>query len=216
MPDTPAMNILHIDSAVTGDASVSHHVTAAIVAGLKDAEPSAKVVYRDLEAQPIPHLDRTSLGTLRPDLAANAPASEQAALSAKVVEDFLAADVVVIGAPMYNFAIPSQLKAWIDRIAVAGKTFSYTAEGPKGLAGGKTVIVASPRGGYYGEGAPTAAFNFVEPYLRAVFGFLGITDVAFIRAEGIAFGPEQRAAALASALDEAGKIGARGANRLAA
>src|ERR1700732_2083466 len=110
------------------------------------------------------------------------------------------ADIVVIGAPMYNFTIPSQLKAWIDRILVGGKTFRYTEAGPQGLAGGKSVIIASSRGGLYAPGMPFAANDFQEPYLRAVFRFIGIEDIEIIRAEGIAFGPEQREAAMQAAL----------------
>jgi FMN-dependent NADH-azoreductase len=122
------------------------------------------------------------------------------------MDEFLAADTVVIGAPMYNFTISTQLKAWIDRIAVRGKTFSYSENGPQGLAGGKRVIIAIARGNLYGPGAPAAAFDFQEPYLRAVFGFIGISDVEFIRAEGIAFSPEHRTAALASAQETAAAL----------
>ena len=109
-------------------------------------------------------------------------------------------DVIVIGAPMYNFSIPSQLKAWIDRIAVAGKTFRYTANGPEGLAGNKRVIVAVSRGGLYSAGMPAAAFEHVESYLRGVFGFLGVTDLEIVVAEGLQIGPEQREKAMQSAL----------------
>jgi FMN-dependent NADH-azoreductase len=117
-----------------------------------------------------------------------------------------AADVVVVGAPMYNFAIPSQLKAWIDRLAVAGKTFRYTANGPQGLAGGKTVIIASSRGGFYGAETPIAFLDHQENYLQGLFGFLGITDVRFIRAEGLALGADQRANAMADARHEIAKL----------
>ena len=113
------------------------------------------------------------------------------------MRQFQAADVLVVGAPMYNFGIPSTLKAWIDRIAVAGKTFRYTADGPEGLAGGKRVIVASGRGGAYGDASPA---DFQEAYLRQVFGFLGIRDIDFVRAEGVALSPEHRAAAIAKAV----------------
>jgi FMN-dependent NADH-azoreductase len=122
------------------------------------------------------------------------------------MDEFLAADTVVIGAPMYNFTISTQLKAWIDRIAVRGKTFSYTENGPQGLAGGKRVIIAVARGNIYSPGAPAAAFDFQEPYLRAVFGFIGISDVEFVRAEGINFSPEHRTAALASAREAAAAL----------
>lgn len=119
--------------------------------------------------------------------------------SAAVLEEFLAADIVVVGAPMYNFTISSQLKAWIDRIAVAGKTFRYTANGPEGLAGDKKVVVVSTRGGFYGSDTPLAAIDHQEPYLRAVFGFFGITNLEYIRAEGIAVSPEQREKAVQDA-----------------
>ena len=122
------------------------------------------------------------------------------AASQAVLDEFLGADIVVIGAPMYNFGIPSQLKAWIDRIAVAGKTFRYTANGPEGLAGNKRVIVAVSRGGLYGAGMPAAAFEHVESYLRGVFGFLGVTDLEIVVAEGLQIGPEQREKAMQGAL----------------
>jgi FMN-dependent NADH-azoreductase len=115
------------------------------------------------------------------------------------LQEFLDADIVVVGAPMYNFSIPSQLKAWIDRLAVAGKTFRYTEKGPEGLAGGKKVIVASSRGGFYGPDSQAAFLDHQESYLRGVFGFFGITDVTFIRAEGVALGAEQREKALDAA-----------------
>jgi len=121
-------------------------------------------------------------------------------LSQHAIDEFLAADVLVIGAPMYNFSIPSQLKAWIDRVAVAGKTFRYTENGPEGLAKGKKAIVISARGGMYGAGAPAAALDFQENYLRGVLGFLGITDVEFVRAEGLSYGPAQREQAMTAAL----------------
>ncbi|HWC63780.1 MAG TPA: NAD(P)H-dependent oxidoreductase, partial [Rhizomicrobium sp.] len=120
-----------------------------------------------------------------------------------MLDEFLAADIVVIGAPMYNFSISSQLKAWIDRIMVAGKTFAYTAEGPKGLAGGKRVIIASSRGGVYARGSAQAVMDFQETYLGAIFRFIGVTDVTFIRAEGMAASPEQRTTALTKALETA-------------
>ena len=120
--------------------------------------------------------------------------------SAATLDAFLAADIVVIGTPMYNFGIPSQLKAWIDRIAVAGKTFRYSEKGPEGLAGGKRIVIASARGGVYSAGAPAEPNDFQENYLRAVFGFLGVTDIEIVRAEGLAMGPDQRQAAMAAAL----------------
>ena len=128
------------------------------------------------------------------------------ALSQAVLDEFLSADMVVLGAPMYNFTIPSQLKAWIDRILVAGKTFRYSAQGPEGLAGNKRVIVAISRGGFYGPGTQAAAFEHLESYLRGVFGFIGVTKLEFISADGVRVGPEHREKALASALQAVTKL----------
>ena len=196
------MKLLHIDSSVLGPNSVSRQVSAAIVRRLTDATPGVEVTYRDLAATPLSHLSGAHLAaahgatadaTLQPDLAAG-----QA-----VLEEFLAADIVVIGAPMYNFTIPTQLKAWIDRIAVAGKTFRYDANGVQGLAGGKRIVIALSRGNFYGTGAPAAVYEHTETYLRGVFGFIGVTDIEVIVAEGIGAGPEQREKAIASALQAA-------------
>ena len=180
------MKLLHLDSSVLGTQSASRELTAAIVAAWQAVHPRGTVAYRDLAANPLPHLDGAALGKVDPVAAAEAE---------HVMQEFLAADVSVVGAPMYNFSIPSQLKAWIDRVAVAGRTFRYTADGPKGLVGGKKVIVASTRGGMH---SGTAA-DFVEPYLRQVFGFLGITDIEFVTAEGLAYSPEHRAEAMRAA-----------------
>ena len=194
------MKLLHIDSSALGGYSVSRQLTADIVAELKRATPSLTIRYHDLAAQPLPHWTPV------------ADASDPAAvLGTEMLEEFLAADVVVIGAPMYNFAISSQLKAWLDRILVAGKTFRYTANGPEGLAGGKRVVIASSRGGFYGKDTPAAAMDFQEPYLRAAFAFIGINDIEFVRAEGIAIGDEQKAAALKSARSAIGTLIAKAA-----
>lgn len=194
------MKLLHIDSSALGGYSVSRQLTADIVAELKRATPGLTIRYHDLAAQPLPHWTPV------------ADASDPAAmLGTEMLEEFLAADMVVIGAPMYNFAISSQLKAWLDRILVAGKTFRYTANGPEGLAGGKRVIIASSRGGFYGKDTPAAAMDFQEPYLRAAFAFIGINDIEFVRAEGIAIGDEQKAAALKSARSAIGTLVAKAA-----
>lgn len=181
------MKLLHLDSSVLGDNSASRQLTRAIVDTWRSARPGLQVTYRDLAAQPLPHLSGASLA--RADAAENA-------LNETALREFLSADVLVLGAPMYNFGVPSQLKAWIDRIAVAGKTFRYTASGPEGLALGKRAIVAISRGGIYPVGG---AGEFVESYLRHVLGFLGITDVHFVRAEGLNISPEQRAKSLSAA-----------------
>jgi len=182
------MKLLHIDSSILGTQSASRALSAAVVAARKAADPGLEVTYRDLDATPLPHLSGGSLAKADP---AEAGAAEQ------VLQEFLEADVVVVGAPMYNFGIPSTLKAWIDRLAVAGRTFRYNAQGmAEGLAGGKQVVVASSRGGFH----QSSGMDFQEPYLRHMFGFMGIDDVRFVRAEGLAVSPEQRAASMQEAL----------------
>lgn len=199
------MKLLHIDSSILGANSVSRPVAAAVVDRLRQSEPALALTYRDLAAAPLPHLSLANLPSDHP-LAALAAASEDRTTSQTVLEEFLAADIVVIGAPMYNFTIPSQLKAWIDRILVPGKTFAYGPEGPKGLAGDKRVIITISRGGLYGAGAPFAAAEHVETYLRAVFGFIGIANPEFVIAEGVQAGPEQRSKAIEGALQAASEL----------
>jgi FMN-dependent NADH-azoreductase len=189
------MKLLHIDSSALGVHSVSRQLSASIVAQLRQHAPDAEVHYRDLAAQPLPHWT--------PVVDASDPV---AALGSQMLEEFLAADTVVLGAPMYNFAISSQLKAWIDRVAVAGKTFRYTEHGVEGLAGGKRVIIASSRGGVY-TGGDGAAMDFQEPYLRSMFAFMGIPELEFIRAEGLNIDAAQKAAALVSAQAAIGMLG---------
>ncbi len=181
------MKLLHLDTSALGANSVTRELSAAIVARWQAAVPGLAVEYRDLDTNPLPHL--TGAVLTGADAAAKAEGDA-------VMDQFLASDVIVIGAPMYNFGIPSTLKAWIDRVAVAGKTFHYTENGPEGLATGKKLIVASGRGGIYGEGSPA---DFQEAYLRHTLGFLGVTDVEFVRAEGVAYSPQHRTDAMAGA-----------------
>jgi FMN-dependent NADH-azoreductase len=181
------MKLLHIDSSILGENSASRALTREIVARFQTARPDTEVTYLDLAAEELPHFSQRSL-TKADEL--DAARDEQA------LTQFLKADVVVIGAPMYNFTIPSQLKAWIDRIAIRGRTFRYGPKGPEGLAGGKQVIVAISRGGIYPAGAPA---EFAESYLGQLFGFLGVRDLTFVRAEGLAVSPEHRAAGLEAA-----------------
>lgn len=181
------MKLLHIDSSALGADSVTRELSAAIVARWQDSLPGLSIEYRDLDADPIPHLTGRTLA--RTDAICNEKEDE-------MVQQFLDADTVVIGAPMYNFAIPSTLKAWIDRITVRGKTFRYTENGPEGLASGKHVIIATGRGSAHGDNAPS---DFQEPYLRYLFGFIGIDNVEFVRAEGVGLSPQHRADALAAA-----------------
>jgi FMN-dependent NADH-azoreductase len=181
------MKLLHIDSSILGETSASRALTREIVERLKKERPDAEVTYLDLAAQGLPHLSSGALA--RTD-------GRETASNDEALAQFLAADVVVIGAPMYNFTIPSQLKAWIDRIVIKGKTFRYGPNGPEGLAGGKRVIVAIARGGVYPAGSPA---EFGESYLKHVFGFVGVRDVTFVRAEGLNLSPQQRAASIEAA-----------------
>ena len=180
------MKVLHIDSSIMGDASVSRQLTQQIIAQVQAKQADAQVEYLDLAKQDIPHLTTEIL------MGQNA---EQTALGGQILQQYLDADVIVVGAPMYNFGLPSPLKAWIDRISVAGKTFKYTENGPVGLAGEKKVYIASSRGGVYGD---DSALDFQEGLLKTVFGFTGVTDVTVIRAEGVNMGAEAKDAALAN------------------
>lgn len=178
------MNVLHLDSGIFVEQSVSRQLSQQIVARL--SEQATQVVYRDLVTDPIPHLD------------ADALLAEHNALTQTLLDEVFAADVMVIGAPMYNFTIPTQLKAWFDRILKAGVTFKYTEQGAQGLLSGKKVYIASGRGGIYSEG-DAVAMDHQESYLRQVLAFVGITDVTVIRAEGVNLGDEPRQQALAQA-----------------
>ncbi|WP_336965166.1 FMN-dependent NADH-azoreductase [Sphingobium aquiterrae] len=178
------MKLLHIDSAITQPGSVTRKLSADIVKRLVGSRDDVEVIRRDLAADPLDHF---TLGDI--------PAPDG---MTEILEEFLGADVIVIGAPMYNFTVSSQLKAWIDRILIAGKTFTYGAEGPVGLAGGKRVIIAVARGGFYGVGTPAAANEHLQSYLAGVFAFIGITP-EFVVAEGVMIGADHREAALADA-----------------
>jgi FMN-dependent NADH-azoreductase len=196
------MKLLHIDSSALGTSSVSRRLTEQVVAQWRATHPGTVVEYLDLATEAPTHLSSDSLGfRLGPDAAGLTEVQRREnAISEKLVSQFLAADVVVIGAPMYNFSIPSQLKAWIDRIAQVGRTFKYTETGPVGLAGGKTVVIASSRGGVYSSNPALAGLDHQESYLRTVFGFVGITDVRVVRAEGVAMGDAARTEALDAAV----------------
>ncbi len=193
------MKLLHVDSSILGENSVSRRLTAAVVDQWRRQHPDLTVTYRDLAAEPLDHLSGALVAVQRNGADAPAELAGDLSASEQALAEFLDADVVVVGAPMYNFSISSQLKAWIDRLAVAGKTFRYTETGPEGLAGGKQVTIVSSRGGDYSTGTPCAAADFQEPYLRTIFGFFGITDVEYVRAEGLAISPERRDEAVASA-----------------
>lgn len=193
------MNILHIDSATTGAESVSRALTAKVVEKLKADNPGADVVYRDLGTEPLAHLNPVLTGAIRLPEDAQTDDMKAAAVSEKkVLQEFLDADVVVIGAPMYNFTIPSNLKSWIDRIGVPRVTFRYGENGVEGLAGGRRVIVASSAGGAYDPGQPPLVFH--EGLLEAFLGFVGVTDITFVRGHGA--GVHGPAGAVAAAEDQ--------------
>ncbi len=195
------MKLLHIDSSPLAANSVSRQLTERVVAQWRATHPGTTVDYLDLASDAPSHLNMDSLGFRLGNDAAGLTETQRRenALSEKLVSQFLATDVVVVGAPMYNFSVPSQLKAWIDRVAQAGRTFTYTDKGPKGLATGKTVIVASSRGGVYSTNPALAGWDHQESYLKTVFGFFGITDIRFVRAEGVAMGETAKAKALSAA-----------------
>ncbi len=194
------MNLLHIDSSILGGNSVSRKLSADIVDKLRAATPGLVVTYRDLGAAPVPHLSGAYLAAAQSlEGEHEAAVRDDLAIGGAVLAEFLAADTVVIGVAFYNFGISSQLKAWVDRILIAGQTFRYGPNGPEGLAGGKRVILAIARGGFYGPGAPTASFEHAETYLRTALGFIGITNIEVVIAEGLAVGPAQRAAAMTQA-----------------
>lgn len=194
------MQLLHIDSAITGPQSVSRQLSREAVDAWVAAHPGTQVSYLDLVADAPGHLTQDALSLRVPPAGAFSPAQlRENALTERLLAQFLAVDVVVIGAPFYNFSIPTQLKAWIDRLAQPGRTFRYTASGPEGLAAGKTVIVALSRGGVYSTSEGGRAMEHQESYLQTVFGFFGITDVRFVRAEGVALGADGRNEALANA-----------------
>jgi FMN-dependent NADH-azoreductase len=208
------MKLLHIDSSILAGNSVSRELTKNIVAQWQASHPAGTLDYLDVAADAPSHLSAESIGfRMPPDGALTDGQRRENAISEALVSQFLAADVIVIGAPLYNFSIPTQLKAWIDRIAQAGRTFTYTDKGPKGLAGGKTVIVAISRGGVYSTSEGAQAMEHQESYLKVVLGFLGITDIRFVRAEGLAMGEAAKATALAAAALEIKAVTAVAANQ---
>lgn len=190
------MKLLHIDSSILGETSISRSVSSAIVRTIRAAMPDIEVVNRDLVADPLAHLTLSYLPNHYPlagDAVNSDPSEEHRLISDAVLSEFLDSDIVVIGAPMYNFTVPTQLKAWIDRIVITGKTFRYTPEGVViGLCGDKRVIVAVSRGGFYGQNTAQAGDEHLETYLRSIFRFIGVTRLEFVIAEGIQITPEQR------------------------
>jgi FMN-dependent NADH-azoreductase len=183
------VTILHIDASINGENSASRAISRSIVDQLRAADPQTTLVTRDLVTEPLPHLTLDAFA------------------DTSVLDEFFAADTVVIGAPMYNFTLPTQLKAWIDRIVIAGKTFRYTEKGPEGLATGKRVIIALARGGFYNGNSPAAALEHLETYLRGIFNFIGI-EPEFVVADGLSVSAEQREESIKLALGETVRLAA--------
>jgi FMN-dependent NADH-azoreductase len=200
------VNLLHIDSSILGNGSITRELSTAIVQRLAQTHTNLHIVYRDLCAASLAHLSTGDLVTGQGGMAADLPVRKDIEASRAVLAEFLAADFVVVGAPMYNFGIPSQLKAWVDRILVANQTFRYTEHGAEGLATTKWVIVAASRGGIYTNGTPSASYEHVETYLKAVFGFIGVPKLDFFVAEGVRMGADVRERALATALHEISQL----------
>jgi FMN-dependent NADH-azoreductase len=198
-------NLLFVTSSPRGRQSFSHQIARGIVDELKIRDASLRVVVRDLAKEPLAHAseDFASSRALPLDQR-DAAATRALALSDDLVEELRAADVIVIAAPMHNFGIPSALKAWIDHIVRPGKTFTYSERGPRGLVEGKKVVLVLARGGVYSSG-PMQPFDFQEPYLRTVLGFMGMTDVEVVRIEGVGLGEEAIRTALTSAKTLAGE-----------
>jgi FMN-dependent NADH-azoreductase len=202
------MKLLHIDSSILGGNSVSRALSAAIVARETALHPGLEVTYRDLAADETRHLSSAHVAAWQGTAVDDAALGHDLAKGGAFLDELLTADILVIGAPMYNLSVPSQLKAWIDRVSIAGKSFRYTENGPEGLLKGKKAFIASARGGIYSPGSPAAALEHHETYLTGVLTFLGIKDVTIVRAEGVAISPEARERALAKARAEISAIAA--------
>jgi FMN-dependent NADH-azoreductase len=195
-------NLLHLDSSILGQSSASRMLSSHLVHQLRQKLPGLCVTYRDLAAKPIPHLSGTYLAATQGGLSTplDTELSDDLALGETVIDEFLSAEIVVIGVAFYNFSISSQLKAWVDRIAIAGKTFRYTPSGrAEGLAGDKRVFLAIARGGFYGKGSPSRAMEHAETYLRSAFSFIGVTHIDVVEADGLKVSAAQRQVAIAQA-----------------
>lgn len=192
------MQILHVVTSINGNQSMSHKLGEAIVRRLQE-QADADILVRNLADSPLPHLDGQLLGAFfTPADQRPAQLAETVKLSEEAVRELFQADSIVIDVPMYNFSIPSTLKAWIDHIARAGVTFRYTENGPEGLVKGKKIYLAISSGGVYSEGA-SQDLDFTERYLRSVLGFMGMTDITAFRVEGVSL-PDLREVAWPKAL----------------
>lgn len=198
--DRKMTRILHIESSARPvPGSFSRRLAADLLDRLITAHPGAVVTVRDLAADPLPHVDAAFVAAMFVPEDERSPEQRAAMrLSEALVSELEAADIVVVGAPMYNYGVPSALKAWIDHVVRARRTFRHTPEGPVGLLADRPVYIVSAAGGVYSEGA-TARMDFFHPYMRAVLGKIGLKDLRFIRVEGLALGPEASAAAVDAA-----------------
>jgi FMN-dependent NADH-azoreductase len=197
---TTSSNLLFVSSSLFNGQSKSREIAGEFIAGWRRTHAGGRVVERALTPSNIPHLSSETLAALGKSAEARTQGERDAVFFAdSLIAEVEAADTIVIAAPMYNFTIPTTLKAWIDHIARAGRTFRYTAQGPEGLLKGKKVVVVVSRGGIYTGDAPAAPMDHQEPYLRTVLGFLGLTDVSFIEVEGQAIGAEVAAKGLEAA-----------------
>lgn len=201
--------LLVINSAATGAASVSNQLTGALVQRVRAIRPNIQVTVRDVGAEPLPHLVTETVGALRRSEPETDAERATRALSDRLIAELKETDILVIGAPMYNFGVSSTLKAWFDHVLRAGATFRYTATGPEGLVTGKRAIVIETRGGFYSEG-PTARLDAQEPHLRAMLGMMGVTDITFVRAERLGIDPAVRAEAIAAATAALGELAETG------
>jgi FMN-dependent NADH-azoreductase len=202
-----SMKLLHLDASVLNDNSASRALTAKVVSQMRAQHGDLQVTYRDLAQDAPAHLSAEILATrFIPAEQWNPLQQQEAALTETLLTELLEADIIVVGAPMYNFSIPTQLRAWIDRIAQAGRTFRYTENGPVGMVSGKKVIIGSSRGGAYSTSEHMRTLDFQEDYLKTVFSFLGITDITIVRAEGLSMGPEVKAKAMNDAEAQIGGL----------
>lgn len=196
------MKILHIDSSILGEHSVSRLISSDLVSRLQSLHPSSQVIYHDLVEEAAWHLSNRHLAVFQGAPVTDPRLGADLGVGGTYIDNLFAADIIVIGAPMYNFSIPSQLKGWIDRVVVAGQTFKYDEKGVEGLLKGKKLFIASSRGGFYTGDSPFAPLDHQESYLKAMLGFIGLTEVTTIRAEGINLGDEAKATAISKAKAE--------------
>lgn len=200
-------NVLVINSSALGEASVSNKLTAEFAERIRTSDPSATITVRDIGSNSVPHLTAETVGAIR-GTAENDAARATLALSDELIDEIRRADLLVIGSPMYNFGMSSTLKTWFDHVLRAKVTFQYTESGPEGLMKGKKAVVIETRAGFYSEG-PSAGMDNQESHIRILLGFMGITDVNFVRAEKLAFGPEAASEAIAAAVEELGLVAER-------